>query len=93
MDLKITLNINIDYYFVNNSIYPNDNTLHHIGWPITLTIIHFGLNNHHRRSVENTQKKLLVVLSRGLSIKEEMEKKYGRPYLVKSSSEINLLAN
>ena len=73
---------------------PHENTWHHRGGPITLTINHFCINHNNWRCVEHTWKILISCIEKGVNYTgKNVTKKYGRPYLLSSSSEINLLAN
>ena len=61
---------------------------------ITQTINHFSLNPNHRRSVENSRKTMINYLEKGVKYTGNNEtKKNGKPYLISSSYEINLIAN
>ena len=51
LDFKTTLNLNIDYYLLNNVDSPHNITWHHRGGTITQTIHDFCLDHNHRRSV------------------------------------------
>ena len=68
--------------------------MHHRGGPITQTIDHLPLNHDHWRSVEHTRKALISCIEQGVNqTGRNVTKKHGRPHLLSSSSEINLLAN
>ena len=61
---------------------------------ITQIINHFSLNPNHRQSVEKTMKTMISYLEKGLKYTGNNEtKNNGRPYLISSSYEINLIAN
>ena len=61
---------------------------------ITQTINHFSINPNHWRSVEKTRKKMISYLEKGVKYTGNNEKKRsGRPYLISSSYEINMIAN
>ena len=94
LEKQKSLNINISYYFIETLASPHANTWHHIGGPITQTIDHFSLNHNHRRSVQHTCKTLISCIEQGVKYTGINVTKYHvRPYLLSSSSEINLLAN
>ena len=62
--------------------------------PITQTIDHFGLNPNYRRSVENAWKTVISCIEHGIKYTViNVTVKDGRPHLVNSSGETNLLAN
>ena len=89
-----SLNINIASYFLETLASPHENTWHHRGGTITATIDHFYLNHNHRRSVEHKWKTLISCIYKGVKYTgENVTKKHGRPYLISSTSEINLLVN
>ena len=57
-------------------------------------LITFFINPNHRRSVEHTWKTLISCIEQGVKYTgKNATKKNGRPYLLSSSYEINLLAN
>ena len=61
---------------------------------ITQTINHFSLNPNHQRSVEKTRKTMISYLEKGLKYTgNNKTKKNGRPYLISSSYEINMVDN
>ena len=81
-------------YFIETLAFPHSNTWHHIGGTITQTIDPFYLNPNHQRSVEHTRKALITCIEQGVKyIGENLTKNHGRPYLLSSSSAINLLSN
>ena len=89
-----SLNNNIAYKFIETLASPHENNWHHRGGPITQAIDNFSLNPNHRRSVEHTWKTLISCIEQGVKYTgKNVTKKHGRPYLLSSSSEINLLAN
>ena len=60
----------------------------------TQTINHFPLNPNHRRYVEKTRKTMINYLEKGVKYTVNNGiKKNGRPYLISSSYERNLIAN
>ena len=94
LDLQKPLNLNIASYFINTLASPHENTWHHIGGPITYKIDHFSRNPNHWRYVEHTRKILISFIEQGVKyIGRNVTKKHGRPYLLSSSCEINLLAD
>ena len=94
LDLLKPLNLNIDSYFINTLASPDANTWHHIGGPITQTIDNFCLNPNHWRYVEHTWKIFISCIDQGVKYTgRNVTKKHGRPYLLSSSYETNLLAN
>ena len=89
-----SLNINIASYFIETLASPHENTWNRRGGPITQTINHFSLNHNHRRSVEHTWKTLISCIEKGVKYTvKNVTKKHCRPYLLYSSSGINMLAN
>ena len=87
MELQKSLNLNIYSHFVNTLASPHDNTWHHIGGKITQTIDNFGINPNHWRYFENTWKTVISFIEQGVKYTGiNGTKKYGRPYLVNSSS-------
>ena len=94
LENKQKLNINITSFFLDTLASPNEKTRHDTGGPITKTINHFSLNPNHRRSVEKTWKTMISYLEKGVKYTgNNKTKKNGRPYLISSSHEINLIAN
>ena len=94
LELKKPLNLNIASYCINTLESPHTNNWHHRGGTITQIIDHFGLNPNHHRSVEHTWKTVIICIEKGVKYKgRNVTKKYGIPYLLSSSYEINLLAN
>ena len=94
LEKQKSLNIKIESYFIETLVSPHENTWHHIGGPITQTIDNFSLNPNHWRSVEYTWKTLISCIEKGVKCTgENVTKKHGRPYLLSSSSRINMLAN
>ena len=94
LDLQKSLNLNIASYFINTLVSPHANTWHHRGGPITQTIDNFFLNPNHWRSVEHTWKTLISCIEQGVKCAgRNVTKNHGRPYLLYSSYEINLLDN
>ena len=89
------LTLTFIFHFINTfAPPPHANTWHRRGGPITQTIDHFGLNTNHRRYAERTRKKKRLVLQiRGVKYAGiNVTKNHGRPYLLSSSYEINLLS-
>ena len=92
--VKKTLNINIASYFLENLASQILKTWHDTEGPITQTINHSYLNHNHRWYVEKTWKKMISSLEKGVNYTVNIvTKKHGRPYLIYSSSEINLISN
>ena len=81
-------------YFIETLASPHKNTWHHRGGPSTQTIDKFSLNTNHWQSVEHTWQTLISCIEQGVKYTgKNVTKKHVRPYLLSSSSEINLLAN
>ena len=94
LDLQKSLNFDISSYFKITLASPHANTWHHRGGPITQTIDHFVLNPRHRRSVEHTRKTLISCIEQGGNYTgRNVTKKRGRPYLLSSSYDTNLLTD
>ena len=94
LDLQKSFNLNIASYFINTLASPYANTWHHRGGPITQTIYHYCLNPNHQRYVEHTWKTLISCIEQGFKYTGiNVTKKHGRPYLLSSYSEINILTN
>ena len=94
LDLHKSIILNIASYFINTLESPHANNWYHRCGPITQIIDHFGLNPNHHRSVEHTWKTVIIFIGQGVKYKvRNVTKKYGIPYLISSSYEINLLAN
>ena len=86
--------MNIASYFIETLASPQKNNWYHKGGTITQTIDNFPLNTNHQRSVEHTWETLISCIEQGINytVKHIIEK-HGRPYLLNSSSEINILVN
>ena len=94
LDLQKSLDLNIVSYFINTLASPHANTWHRRGRPITQTIDNFCINPNYRRSVEHTWKTFIRSTDQGVKYKgRHGTGKDGRPYLLSSSYEINLLEN
>ena len=94
MEKQKSLNINIAYYFIDTLASQYASTWHRIGGPTTQIIDHFSFNPNRRRSVEHTWKTLIGCIEKGVKYTgKNVTKNHGRPYLLSSSSEINLLVN
>ena len=94
LEKQKSLNIIIASYFIETLAFPHENPWHHRRGPITQTIDNFSLNPNHWRSVKHTRKTLISCIEKGVKYTGgNVTKKHGRPYLLSSSSEINLLAN
>ena len=94
LDLNKSLNLNIASYFINTLAPPNFNTWRHRGGPSIQTIDHFCLNPNHQRYVENTWKTVISCIEQEDKYTgRNVTKQHGRPYLLSSYYEINLLAN
>ena len=94
MENKQKININIASFFLETLASPNEKTWHDRGGPITQTINHFSLNPNHRWYVEKTRKIMISFLEKGVKYTgNNGTKRSGRPYLISSSYEINIIAN
>ena len=89
-----SLNIKIASYFIETLSSSHSNNLHHRGRLITQTIDHFYPNHNYRRSVEYTWKTLINFIEQWVKYTGvNVTKNHVIPYLLSSSSEINLLDN
>ena len=94
LDLQESLNLNIASYFINTLASSLANTWQHRGGTITHKIDHFFRDPNHRRSVEHIWKTLISCIELGVKYTgRNVTKNHGRPYLLYSSYEINLIAN
>ena len=94
LDLHKSINLNIASYFIHTLASPHANTCHQRGGPITHTIDNFGLNPNHQWSVEHTWKTVIRCIEQWFNYTGiNVTKKHGRPYLLYSSFEINLLVD
>ena len=65
-DLKTTLKLKIDSYFMNTLSSSHSNNWHNRGGTITQKINHFGLNPNHWQYVEHTRKKPISCIEQGI---------------------------
>ena len=56
MNINISLDLNIDCYYINHLSYPYKSTRNTAGGPMNQTIKHLGQNNHHVSTVNRTLK-------------------------------------
>ena len=92
LGLQKSLHYNSASYFIDTLSSPYANTWHHRGGPITQKIYHFCLNHNPRRYLEPTRKTLISCIYQGVKYTgRNVTKKHGRPYLLSSSYEINLI--
>ena len=76
MNNNIYPNLNNSSYYINHLSSPEIPTWHTSGRPIRQTIKHFGINKHHRRTVQRMCKMVNPCIENGVHHKGKKNSKH-----------------